>query len=86
MENINGFICPEIGYHIRKDFQREGYAKEAGSASLKWGFENTSFKELFSYMNSENIPSQNTAKSKGINYRFNHKQDNELIKVYSIKR
>lgn len=29
MQNINGAIKPEIGYHIRADRQRNGYAKEA---------------------------------------------------------
>ena len=29
MQQINGQIKPEIGYHIRKDMQRQGYAKEA---------------------------------------------------------
>ena len=25
-------VLPEIGYHIRRDFQRRGYAKEAAKA------------------------------------------------------
>lgn len=29
MQNINGRISPEIGYHIAKSHQRQGYAKEA---------------------------------------------------------
>ena len=29
MQFINHTIKPEIGYHIRKDYQRNGYAKEA---------------------------------------------------------
>lgn len=32
MQNINNFIRPEIGYHIRADKQHKGYAKEAASA------------------------------------------------------
>ena len=28
MQNINGSIKPEIGYHINKKHQRNGYAKE----------------------------------------------------------
>lgn len=32
MQNIGGMIKPEIGYHIRGDMQRKGYAKEAESA------------------------------------------------------
>ncbi len=29
MQNINGSILPEIGYHIAKAHQRRGYAAEA---------------------------------------------------------
>lgn len=32
MQPINGKIKPEIGYHVRKDQQRKGYAKEAAIA------------------------------------------------------
>ena len=43
MQNINGVIKPEIGYHIRKDQQRKGYAKEAAIAVRDWTFRNTPF-------------------------------------------
>ena len=33
---IDGQIRPEIGYHIRKDRQRQGYAKEAAIAVRDW--------------------------------------------------
>ena len=29
LQNINGELLPEIGYHIRRDCQRQGYAAEA---------------------------------------------------------
>ena len=32
MQFVNGQIKPEIGYHIRADKQRKGYAREAASA------------------------------------------------------
>ena len=41
-------IKPEIGYHIRKDMQRKGYAKEAARAVRDWTFENTPFTTIFS--------------------------------------
>ena len=53
MQNINGVIKPEIGYHIRKDQQRKGYAKEAAIAVRDWAFENTPFNVLYSYMKNE---------------------------------
>ena len=32
LQNIDGTMLPEIGYHIRADQQRRGYAKEAAAA------------------------------------------------------
>ena len=34
MQNINGTILPEIGYHIAKLHQKNGYATEAARPSL----------------------------------------------------
>lgn len=56
LQNINHNILPEIGYHIRKDYQRRGYAKEAAIAVRDWTFKTTTFNYIFSYMNAENIP------------------------------
>ena len=36
MQLINDQIRPEIGYHIRADKQRNGYAKEAAIAVRNW--------------------------------------------------
>ena len=65
MQNINGVIKPEIGYHIRADKQRIGFAKEAAAAVRDWAFENTPFNEIYSYMKYTNEPSAKTAASYG---------------------
>ena len=87
MQNIDGMICPEIGYHIRRDCQRKGYAKEAASAVRDWAFANTTFNVLYSYMKADNAASVATAKSVGM-----HKADEyvdaeqELTSVYALER
>lgn len=87
MQNINGSIKPEIGYHIRSDKQRMGYAKEAAVAVSDWAFENTPFNRIFSYMKSTNLPSLKTAVAYGC-----HKlcefidSENESTSVYEITR
>lgn len=87
MQNINDFIYPEIGYHIRKEFQGNGYAKEAGTVCKLWAFENTTFKEIFSYMKSDNKASYKTAESIGMEFRFEYKDtDGDLSKVYSARK
>lgn len=66
MQNIDGENLPEIGYHIRKDFWRQGYAKEAACAVRDWFFRNTDFDAVYSYMPTSNLPSFATALSVGM--------------------
>ena len=40
LQSINGKLLPEIGYHIHRDCQRKGYAKEAAKAVRDWAFRN----------------------------------------------
>ena len=66
MQNIDGDILPEIGYHIAKAHQRKGYAGEAARACRDWCFFNTPFNRIYSYMKKDNIPSSATARSNGM--------------------
>ena len=87
MQLINGQIKPEIGYHIRADKQRNGFAKEAAIAVRDWTFENTPFNTVYSYMNHANEPSYKTAISYGCKQVDEFKNDeNEIIKVFAITR
>ena len=43
MQRINGVILPEIGYHVAKAHQRQGYAKEAARVVRNWSFANPPF-------------------------------------------
>ena len=80
-------IKPEIGYHIRKDMQRKGYAKEAARAVRDWTFEKTPFTMIFSYMKYTNLPSARSAMSWGCRQvdEFEDKE-NEITKVFAITR
>lgn len=87
MQNINGSIKPEIGYHINKEFQRCGYAKEAAQKCRDWAFENTPFCVLYSYMKSENIASSATAAAIGMcKVEEFIDAENELTAVYAIEK
>jgi len=87
MQLIGGHIKTEIGYHIRKDCQRKGYAKEAAIAVRDWTFNNTPFNIIYSYMKYTNIPSSSTAISWGCHQvdEFEDKE-NTVTKVYAITR
>ncbi|MDO5156379.1 MAG: GNAT family N-acetyltransferase [Eubacteriales bacterium] len=87
MQTINGTIKPEIGYHIRKDMQRMGFAKEAAIAVRDWTFENTPFQEVYSYMKYTNEPSARCAMSWGCQFDCEYEDEqNEITRVYKITR
>ena len=87
MQLINGKIKPEIGYHIRADKQRNGYAKEAAIAVRDWTFNNTPFQIVYSYMKYTNEPSVKTAISYGCKQVDEYKDDeNEITKVFAISK
>ena len=87
MQNINGFIRPEIGYHIRRDMQRRGYAREAAIAVRDWTFETLPFNVIYSYMKYTNIPSAKAAESWGCHFEEEFEDDiNERTRVYAITR
>jgi RimJ/RimL family protein N-acetyltransferase len=68
LQNINGEMLPEIGYHIRRDCQHRGYAKEAAKAVRDWAFRNTDYPALYSYCKYTNEPSFRTAESIGMHF------------------
>lgn len=87
MQNINGEIRPEIGYHIAKAYQRQGYAKEAAAACRDLTFETTPFNKVYSYMKSENIASRATAKSIGMSFLYEYTdEEGEKTSVYAVSR
>ena len=87
MQLIGDQIKPEIGYHIRADHQRKGYAAEAAKAVRDWAFENTPFNILYSYMKHTNIPSCKTAMAYGCRQVEEFPDEvNEITKVYALTR
>jgi len=87
MQNIHGAMLPEIGYHIRADRQRRGYASEAAAACIRYAFENYGFPAVYSYMKYTNIPSQRTAVKNGMKFIEEYPDpDNTYTRVYRIRR
>lgn len=66
LQNIDGEILPEIGYHIHKKYWRCGFGKEAARAVRDWGFRNTEYDIFYSYMKYTNVGSYSTALANGM--------------------
>lgn len=87
MQSVAGMIRPEIGYHIRGDQQRKGYAREAATAVRDWTFKNTPFGRIYSYMKATNLPSARTAVSWGCHFAGEYPDDeNGVTSVYEMSR
>lgn len=80
MQNIDGEVVPEMGFHIIKDYCGKGYATEAAIACKKYAFEELNYSKLFSYTILENIPSQKVANKVGMNlYKYFEKNNLKQI-------
>ena len=69
MQDWNGREVPEIGYHLRRDKWRQGFAIEAAAACREYGFYTLNFPELFSIIRDNNFPSQHVALRNGMAVR-----------------
>lgn len=87
IQNIDGNFFPEIGYHIRRKDQGNGYAKEAAMAVRDWAFYNTPFGLLTSYIKKDNLASTAVARANGMvkSCEFTD-PEGELTEVYEITR
>ena len=87
LQNIDGEVLPEIGYHIRHDCQHKGYAKEAAIGVMDWAFMNTDYSSLYSYCKYTNEASIRTAESIGMRFeREYHDEANGTTHVSVISR
>lgn len=87
MQFINGRIEPEIGYHLHRDWQKRGYAREAARACRDWAFEHTPFNTLYSSMKADNAPSIGVARANGMQLVEEYTDDkNERSVVYAVTR
>ena len=87
LQPIHGQWLPEIGYHIRKDHWRKGYASEAAAACIRVAFEQFGFPAVYSYMNADNEPSWRTAMKNGMTQVDAYTDDHHgRLRVFAIDR
>jgi RimJ/RimL family protein N-acetyltransferase len=68
MQNVENEIYPEIGYHIRKEYCRKGYASEGAKACMAFAFDKMNYSKVVSYMKSDNKPSRGVAEKNGMKF------------------
>ena len=87
IQNIDGEMLPEIGYHINKKYWRRGFAKEAARACRDWAFSNTKYDIIYSYMKYTNVGSYSTAIANGMKKVKEYPDEkNKISYAYAITR
>ena len=87
IQNIDGEMLPEIGYHIHKMHWRKGFGKEAARAVRDWVFEHTDYDIVYSYMKYTNVGSYSTAIANGMKKVKEYPDPkNEISYAYAITR
>ncbi|RKM59426.1 N-acetyltransferase [Butyrivibrio sp. CB08] len=87
MQNIDGEILPEIGYHVHKKYWRRGLAKEAARYVRDWVFQNTDYDTIYSYMKYTNVASYSTAMANGMKKVKEYSDPkNEISYAFAITR
>ena len=71
IQNINGDLLPEIGYHVHKNYWKRGYGSEAAKAVRDYAFQNTDYEILYSYVKYTNLASASTAQKIGMKRSMN---------------
>lgn len=87
IQNIDGELLPEIGYHIHKSYWRKGLGKEAARAVRDWAFENMNYDTLYSYMKYSNVASYSTAIANGMRKIKEYPDAKNIVSyAYAIER
>ena len=87
MQLIDDEWKPEIGYHLRRDYHRQGLGIEAASAVRDYFFKNYDYKEVYSYMSKDNVPSYKTAEKNKMTFLHIYKDKHgDECRVYRITR
>lgn len=85
MQNINGQVLPEIGYHFHKAHWRKGYASEAARQCMKYAFETLGFPAVYSYMTASNAASYGVALKNGMKFIEEYDDESHVRhRVYAI--
>lgn len=65
-QTIDGRREIEVGWHVRRDLQRQGLATEAARECVRYAFEEMGLSRLISLIRPENVPSRRVAEKLGM--------------------
>ena len=86
VQEVDGFDEIEIGYHVRRDLWRKGFATEAARACRDFGFARLPVERIISLIRPENLQSRRVAEKNGMTVWEKTMRQNLPHLVYVINR
>jgi len=84
MQNIDGEILPEAGFHIIAEYCRNGYATEAAVAAIVYVSKKFAIDTFYSYCRAENLQSQRVMRKCGMHFEKSYNEGSQVLVVYSV--
>ena len=85
-QEVDGATEIEIGYHVLRELQGQGYATEAARACAEYGFNKLRAAKLISLIRPENLPSRRVAEKVGMKIEREIVRKGYATLVYAIAR
>ncbi|MBN1699995.1 MAG: GNAT family N-acetyltransferase [Spirochaetales bacterium] len=90
IQEIEGRLLPEIGYHIKRAYCGKGYATEAAAACIDYAFHRLNIDTLYMFTKLDNIPSIRVGEKIGMKFvkKFNKKVMGVVVRevLYRINK
>jgi RimJ/RimL family protein N-acetyltransferase len=83
---VNDIEEVEVGYHINRSFQIQGYATEAAIGCMTLAFDLLGISRLISMIRPENVPSRRVAEKNGMTVEAELFWHEYVHLLYSINR
>jgi ribosomal-protein-alanine N-acetyltransferase len=76
----------EVGYHLARATWGKGYATEAATASVRYGFDTMQLQRIWGVVDPLNIASQRVLEKSGLTYQGMGHYYNNDVRVYAVDR
>lgn len=86
IQDVDGVGETEIGYHVRRDYWRQGLATEAARACRDYGFARLASERIISLIRPENLASRRVAEKNGMTVWKETTRKELRHLVYAIRR
>jgi [ribosomal protein S5]-alanine N-acetyltransferase len=86
VQEAEGVVETELGYHVRRDLWGQGLATEAAQACRDYGFDQLGFDRLISLIHPDNIASRRVAEKNGMTLMKMIQHRGRIRCLYAMER